>query len=165
MAITVDTVVAVAMDLVAKTVDLAGIVVDLPAITVDLAAIAVDLAGIAVDLPAIAVDLAAIAVDLAGIAVELAAITVDLVAIEVDLATIPPPHTHTGDSLPLSPPTSLDLPALFDPNGKDIDAVLKEVDARMLVDTPPLDLNWDLLCDSNTFKVSLCSDNYLLKNW
>lgn len=67
-----------------------------------------------------------------------------------------------GDSLPLSPTATLDLPANFDPNGRDIDGVLQEADVRTLVDTPPLDLNWDLLCDPTTFKVSrIISDSVL----
>ena len=74
-----------------------------------------------------------------------------IVSLELSTAI---PHVLVGDSLPLSPTSSLVLPVNFDPNGKDIDGVLQEADVRMLVDTPPLDLNWDLLCDATTFKVS-----------
>ena len=56
--------------------------------------------------------------------------------------------------MPLSPTTPLEVPVNFDPHGNDIDEVLLEADNRTLVETPPLDLSWDLLCDSGTFKVS-----------
>ena len=59
-----------------------------------------------------------------------------------------------GDGVPLSPMTSLDIPPNFDPNSSNIDEILLEADGRMLMESPPLDLTWDLLCDSNTFKVS-----------
>ena len=62
-----------------------------------------------------------------------------------------------GDGVPLSPITSLDIPSNFDPNSNNIDEILLEADGRMLIDSPPLDLTWDLLCDSNTFKVSMAT--------
>ena len=62
-----------------------------------------------------------------------------------------------GDSLPLSPTATLEIPMNFDPNGSDIEEVLLEADIKTLMESPPLDLAWDLLCDSSTFKVSTCT--------
>ena len=62
-----------------------------------------------------------------------------------------------GDGVPLSPMTSLEIPPNFDPNSSDIDEILLEADGRTLMELPPLDLTWDLLCDSNTFKVSMAT--------
>ncbi len=54
-------------------------------------------------------------------------------------------HTVGGDSLEQTPPTS---------SIDDVDGIMYEAELRILDDTPPLDLNFDLICDSNTYKVS-----------
>ncbi len=56
-------------------------------------------------------------------------------------------HTVGGDSLEQTPPTS---------SIDDVDGIMYEAELRILDDTPPLDLNFDLICDSNTYKVSHC---------
>ena len=65
-----------------------------------------------------------------------------------------------GESVPLSPTNLSEIPVNFDPSGSDIEEVLREADVRTLMETPPLDLAWDLLCDSNTFKVSSHKTKY-----